>query len=142
MKLVTYQLLNSSVLKTAIQISQYELLDIVDEASARGSDLNVNTMLDIIDGGAPVMNVLREIEKAPRSKPIMLNTAILKAPIPRPRKNVFCVGWNYLEHFQEGATTLQDGREIPKWPVFFPKRQLPSMGHLTLSLSMRVFPLS
>ncbi|HEX9092369.1 MAG TPA: hypothetical protein VF902_00150, partial [Coriobacteriia bacterium] len=29
--------------------------------------------------------------------------AKLLAPIPSPRRNVFCVGWNYSEHFQEGA---------------------------------------
>jgi len=38
----------------------------------------------------------------------------LHAPIPRPAKNVFCVGWNYLEHFDEGAQKLQDHRELPK----------------------------
>jgi 2-keto-4-pentenoate hydratase/2-oxohepta-3-ene-1,7-dioic acid hydratase in catechol pathway len=51
----------------------------------------------------------------------LLNQARLKAPIPRPRKNVFCVGWNYLEHFSEGAAALQDARELPQWPVFFSK---------------------
>jgi 2-keto-4-pentenoate hydratase/2-oxohepta-3-ene-1,7-dioic acid hydratase in catechol pathway len=45
----------------------------------------------------------------------------LHAPIPRPAKNVFCVGWNYLEHFEEGAKKLQDSRELPHWPVFFSK---------------------
>jgi 2-keto-4-pentenoate hydratase/2-oxohepta-3-ene-1,7-dioic acid hydratase in catechol pathway len=45
----------------------------------------------------------------------------LHAPIPRPAKNVFCVGWNYLEHFEEGAKKLQDNRELPQWPVFFSK---------------------
>jgi len=45
----------------------------------------------------------------------------LHAPIPRPAKNVFCVGWNYLEHFDEGAKKLQDSRELPKYPVFFSK---------------------
>lgn len=121
MRLVTYQPLNTSELKTGIQLNQYDVLDIVSEACARGSTLKVTTMLDIIEGGAPVMDLLREMEAAPKTTPIVLNTALLKAPIPRPRKNVFCVGWNYLEHFQEGATTLQDGREIPKWPVFFSK---------------------
>jgi 2-keto-4-pentenoate hydratase/2-oxohepta-3-ene-1,7-dioic acid hydratase in catechol pathway len=31
------------------------------------------------------------------------------------------VGWNYLEHFEEGAKKLQDHRELPKHPVFFSK---------------------
>jgi 2-keto-4-pentenoate hydratase/2-oxohepta-3-ene-1,7-dioic acid hydratase in catechol pathway len=121
MRLVTYQLLNSQELKTGIQISKDELLDIVAEAGARGSTLKVATMLDIIAGGAATMTLLREIEAAPKTTPIMLNKAQLKSPIPRPAKNVFCVGWNYLEHFEEGGAKLEDKRELPKWPVFFSK---------------------
>jgi 2-keto-4-pentenoate hydratase/2-oxohepta-3-ene-1,7-dioic acid hydratase in catechol pathway len=126
MKLVTYQKLDpnyqaSAPLRTGILYSPDEILDITDEVVARNSTLNASTMLDIIEGGAPVMALLKEIETAPKTTPILLNAALLKAPIPRPRKNVFCVGWNYLEHFEEGATTLQDGRELPKWPVFFSK---------------------
>jgi 2-keto-4-pentenoate hydratase/2-oxohepta-3-ene-1,7-dioic acid hydratase in catechol pathway len=121
MRLVTYQPLNTNTLKTGIQLNQYDVVDIVAEACVRGSTLNVTTMLDIIEGGAPVMDLLREMEASPKTSLVTLNTVLLKSPIPRPRKNVFCVGWNYLEHFEEGATTLQDGREIPKWPVFFSK---------------------
>jgi 2-keto-4-pentenoate hydratase/2-oxohepta-3-ene-1,7-dioic acid hydratase in catechol pathway len=51
----------------------------------------------------------------------LLTDVRLHAPIPRPAKNVFCVGWNYLEHFAEGGRKLQDDRELPKWPVFFSK---------------------
>ncbi len=121
MKLVTYQLLDSSEFKTGILTSKHQVIDIAAECAARKNGTNVTTMLDIIEGGAATMALLKEIEAAPKTAPIFLNTALLKAPIPRPRKNVFCVGWNYLEHFVEGATTLQDGREIPKWPVFFSK---------------------
>ncbi len=121
MKLVTYQLLGNTALKTGILIARDQVLDIANEAAARASPINVATMLDIIEGGAAVMALLREIEAAPKTAPVMLNTALLKAPIPRPRKNVFCVGWNYLDHFAEGATKLDDGRELPKWPVFFSK---------------------
>ena len=121
MRLVTYQLLNTTLLKTGIQISKDEVLDIVAEATARGSKLWVNTMLEIIAGGEAVMALLRDIEANPKTTPIMLNKALLKAPIPRPLKNVFCVGWNYLEHFEEGGAKLEDKRELPKWPVFFSK---------------------
>ncbi len=121
MKLVTYQLLSTTNLKTGIQISNDQVLDIAAEVHARNSAASVATMLDIIDGGVATMTLLREIESAPKTEPIMLNSALLKAPIPRPRKNVFCVGWNYLDHFQEGATLSHDNREIPKWPVFFSK---------------------
>ena len=121
MRLVTYQLINHTELKTGIQTGKDEILDIVAEARARGSALPVSTMLDIIAGGEVVMSLLRETEAAPKTAPILLNKALLKAPIPRTLKNVFCVGWNYLEHFEEGGAKLEDKRELPKWPVFFSK---------------------
>jgi 2-keto-4-pentenoate hydratase/2-oxohepta-3-ene-1,7-dioic acid hydratase in catechol pathway len=121
MRLVTYQMLNTTEFKTGILISKDEVLDIVAEASLRKSTANVPTMLDIIRGGEPTMTLLREIAAAPKIEPILLNKALLKAPIPRPTKNVFCVGWNYLEHFAEGGNMLKDDRELPKYPVFFSK---------------------
>jgi 2-keto-4-pentenoate hydratase/2-oxohepta-3-ene-1,7-dioic acid hydratase in catechol pathway len=121
MRLVTYQLLDTPELKTGIQTAKEEIIDIAAEVAARGSRVPVATMLDIIAGGAATLALLREIEAAPKTAPILLNKALLKAPIPRPAKNVFCVGWNYLEHFEEGGAKLQDNRELPKWPVFFSK---------------------
>ena len=121
MRLVTYQLLNAQELCTGIQISKDQVLDIAAEARLRNTPQKVSTMLDIIAGGDATMALLREIEAKPKTAPIMLNKALLKAPIPRPAKNVFCVGWNYLEHFEEGGAKLEDKRELPKWPVFFSK---------------------
>ena len=121
MRLVTYQMLNSQLLNTGIQISKDEVLDIVAEVGARSATAKVESMLDIINGGEATMLLLREIQANPKTAPIMLNKALLKAPIPRPMKNIFCVGWNYLEHFQEGGAKLDDKRELPKWPVFFSK---------------------
>ena len=55
-----------------------------------------------------------------------LATVRLLAPIVRPRRNVFCVGWNYLEHFAEGAKIrAQAGtpgqQEVPEFPALFSK---------------------
>jgi 2-keto-4-pentenoate hydratase/2-oxohepta-3-ene-1,7-dioic acid hydratase in catechol pathway len=121
MRLVTYQLINTTELNTGILIGKDEVIDIAAETAARKSAAKVETMLDIIAGGATTMALLKEIEAAPKTAPIMLNKALLKAPIPRPAKNVFCVGWNYLEHFEEGGNMLKDDRELPKYPVFFTK---------------------
>jgi hypothetical protein len=49
-----------------------------------------------------------------------LNEIQLLAPIPRPRRNIFCVGKNYFEHAKEFGTsgydssTSKPGDEIPK----------------------------
>jgi 2-keto-4-pentenoate hydratase/2-oxohepta-3-ene-1,7-dioic acid hydratase in catechol pathway len=37
------------------------------------------------------------------------------APIPRPRKNIFCLGRNYAEHARES------GGQVPTVPIFFTK---------------------
>jgi 2-keto-4-pentenoate hydratase/2-oxohepta-3-ene-1,7-dioic acid hydratase in catechol pathway len=41
---------------------------------------------------------------------------------------VFCVGWNYLPHFEEGAKKLQEDRKLPEWPVFFSKASTAVIG--------------
>jgi 2-keto-4-pentenoate hydratase/2-oxohepta-3-ene-1,7-dioic acid hydratase in catechol pathway len=43
------------------------------------------------------------------------------APIPRPSKNVFCVGRNYLTHIEEGARARGVDVKLPDAPVFFTK---------------------
>jgi 2-keto-4-pentenoate hydratase/2-oxohepta-3-ene-1,7-dioic acid hydratase in catechol pathway len=53
-------------------------------------------------------------------------SAKLLAPIPVPRRNVFCVGWNYSEHFQEGASFRAGAgapgeQAIPEYPALFSK---------------------
>ncbi|MCM3877385.1 MAG: fumarylacetoacetate hydrolase family protein [Thermoanaerobaculia bacterium] len=45
----------------------------------------------------------------------------LAAPIPVPRRNVHCVGWNYVEHFEEGKSLRDSGQTLPEHPVFFTK---------------------
>jgi 2-keto-4-pentenoate hydratase/2-oxohepta-3-ene-1,7-dioic acid hydratase in catechol pathway len=43
------------------------------------------------------------------------------APIPRPSKNVFCVGRNYAAHVREGAAAHKQDAKLPEIPVFFTK---------------------
>jgi 2-keto-4-pentenoate hydratase/2-oxohepta-3-ene-1,7-dioic acid hydratase in catechol pathway len=45
------------------------------------------------------------------------------SPIPRPGRNIFCVGRNYIEHAKER------GAEVPTIPVFFTKPPTAVVGH-------------
>ena len=45
----------------------------------------------------------------------------LLAPIPRPRKNIMCLGWNYAEHEKETAALRGRVSSIPEHPVLFTK---------------------
>ncbi|HET7580318.1 MAG TPA: fumarylacetoacetate hydrolase family protein [Bacillales bacterium] len=48
---------------------------------------------------------------------IPLNEVELTAPIPRPRKNIFCIGKNYVDHAKE----LGSEADIPDHPLVFSK---------------------
>jgi 2-keto-4-pentenoate hydratase/2-oxohepta-3-ene-1,7-dioic acid hydratase in catechol pathway len=43
----------------------------------------------------------------------------LLAPIPRPRKNIFGIGLNYVEHVAESSRSLDTAKDLPKQPVIF-----------------------
>jgi 2-keto-4-pentenoate hydratase/2-oxohepta-3-ene-1,7-dioic acid hydratase in catechol pathway len=64
--------------------------------------------------------------KAAKAAPLVaLSKAVLTAPIPRPARNIFCVGKNYHEHAKEFANSGFDasGKEVvPDVPVIFTKQ--------------------
>jgi 2-keto-4-pentenoate hydratase/2-oxohepta-3-ene-1,7-dioic acid hydratase in catechol pathway len=43
------------------------------------------------------------------------------APIPRPRKNIVCLGLNYADHVAEGNKSRDLTRPLPEHPIFFTK---------------------
>ena len=51
----------------------------------------------------------------------------LLAPIPNPVRNLFCTGWNYLAHFDEGRDRRPD-RELPDVPAYFTKATTTVIG--------------
>ena len=50
------------------------------------------------------------------------------APIPRPPKNVFCVGRNYASHAQESALARGTEVKLPEVPMFFTKAPTTVIG--------------
>ena len=50
------------------------------------------------------------------------------APIPRPRKNVVCLGMNYAEHIREAAGAMKRDVRIPTSPVYFTKAPTSVIG--------------
>jgi len=54
---------------------------------------------------------------------VPLDQVKLLAPIPRPRRNIFCVGRNYHAHAKElSATVFKDNNVDPNaWPIVFTK---------------------
>lgn len=144
MKLVTFSPLPSGQPRPGLLLDDKRIVDIPE---ALGASPSTGTMLGLIRGGAAMLEKLRGLAAKPPAKTVNLADVKLHAPIPRPDKNVFCVGWNYLEHFEEGAKKLQDNRELPKWPVFFskvpttvtgPYDNIPFHAHVSTSLDWEV----
>ncbi|HET7343325.1 MAG TPA: fumarylacetoacetate hydrolase family protein [Methylomirabilota bacterium] len=87
------------------------------------------TMLELIAGGAETLGLAREAlghgeavlkrdglnALVERKLGVPAAKARLEAPIPRPSRNVFCLGRNYKEHAAER------GAAAPEHPVYFTK---------------------
>lgn len=62
---------------------------------------------------------------------VPLESIELTAPLPRPRRNIFCVGKNYANHVKEFGGSDYDvtgGDETPSKPVFFTKATTTVVG--------------
>ncbi|MDI9331344.1 MAG: fumarylacetoacetate hydrolase family protein [Alphaproteobacteria bacterium] len=62
----------------------------------------------------------------PKGTTLPLSAVQLLAPIPQPRRNIFCVGKNYHAHAKEFANSGFDssakvGGDIPSVPIYFTK---------------------
>lgn len=67
-------------------------------------------------------------------QPLPLDQVQLLAPVPRPRRNIFCVGKNYHAHAKEFAgsgfdSSAKPGADIPTVPIIFSKVPESVIGH-------------
>ncbi len=78
-------------------------------------------------GALPVVEALARGEQLPAQGPaVALSQVRLTAPMPHPRRNIFCVGKNYHAHAKEFAgsgfdSSAQAGGDIPAVPIYFTK---------------------
>jgi 2-keto-4-pentenoate hydratase/2-oxohepta-3-ene-1,7-dioic acid hydratase in catechol pathway len=82
-------------------------------------------MVDVIEGGSGLLDRIREAAGRGSAGGQPLSSVQLAAPIPKPRRNVMCVGWNYQEHFAEGQGFRgpnDEIKEIPPYPALFSKQ--------------------
>lgn len=124
MRLVTFRAdVNAASRLGAVVANQ--VVDLHKLAAAAGSALPDN-MLEFIDLGPSAVKsttqLLASYEEAfPVGTSVPLANVKLLAPIPRPRKNIFGIGLNYVEHVAESSKSLDTSKELPKEPVIFSK---------------------
>ncbi len=82
----------------------------------------LNNMLQVIGAGEQTLQDLRVIvEQAKPEQWISLSEVELLSPIPRPRQNIMCLGWNYIEHVEETTGNSLEAPKLPKHPIVFTK---------------------
>ncbi|CAB3683130.1 hypothetical protein LMG26685_04386 [Achromobacter mucicolens] len=79
-----------------------------------GRQLGALAVIDHLAAGRPLPATLT---------PLRLSDVVLRAPLPRPRRNLWCVGRNYHAHAKElSASVFKDNDANPAdWPIVFTK---------------------
>lgn len=111
-----------------------------------------SSLLDIVRLGEAGLQQLRELAGSLSNAPgLPLGEARLLAPIPRPARNIFCVGLNYQAHIDEARTRRGEPPPAPakraEFPTFFtktpntvsaPGSAIPSHARVTQKLDWEV----
>jgi 2-keto-4-pentenoate hydratase/2-oxohepta-3-ene-1,7-dioic acid hydratase in catechol pathway len=111
MKIATY--LDAGRLRTGIVSS--DLLSIVSVELPGGA------------GAQALVELLARGDAVPATgAPVALDAVKLVAPLPQPRRNLFCIGKNYHAHAKEFAgsgfdSSAKSGGDIPQHPIVFTK---------------------
>jgi 2-keto-4-pentenoate hydratase/2-oxohepta-3-ene-1,7-dioic acid hydratase in catechol pathway len=100
---------------------------VLDLTKSSPEDQALGSMLAFIDAGAAAAERASLAVRAAATGgadalvTFPLDSVRLEAPIPRPRKNIFCVGLNYASHVDANARALGIKPEVGDVPLFFTK---------------------
>ena len=122
MKLVTYSATRRGPATIGIVAADGSIIDLATAAKKARVKLPfaADDMAALVATGRSGLALVKKVVANIKTGHHKAAKVTLHAPI-RPRKNVFCVGWNYLEHFEEGAKARPHVQEMPKHPAFFTK---------------------
>lgn len=127
MKFVTYNQNGTS----RVGMMDEQLEKIIDLHKAQkellGKSTIPQTFLECLQQGERFLKDVREVMEQVQGKPGYRYSpaeASLAAPIPRPAKNVFCVGKNYVAH----AIEMGSEADIPEHPMIFTKAPTSVVG--------------
>ncbi|MBD2795951.1 fumarylacetoacetate hydrolase family protein [Xenorhabdus sp. 18] len=124
MRLITYRPEVTAAARLGAIVDNH-VVDLAKLAAHAGSQLpdNMLAFIDLgplaVDSTTALLESFKGLWPAGVSQPLP-NVKIL-APIPRPRKNIFGIGLNYVEHVAESSRALDTAKDLPKEPVIFSK---------------------
>lgn len=117
-----------------LENGDYLRLDLAAAAAGLSGDVRAafegEGLVPLIATGPAALDAARKLAGSPaEAARVPAGSARLLAPIPRPSKNVFCVGRNYAEHIAEGERAQNIKVGVSDNPVFFTKPPATVIGH-------------
>ena len=125
------------VQKAAVTLADGSFMEIAKAAAdiqgELGDALRRGSVQALIEAGPAALAALRKlvVKAEAGSMPDAVHKADagrLVSPIPVPRKNVFCVGRNYIDHIAEGARAQKMVINVTEVPVYFTKPSTAVIG--------------
>jgi 2-keto-4-pentenoate hydratase/2-oxohepta-3-ene-1,7-dioic acid hydratase in catechol pathway len=125
LRLVTFAPDARAAPRVGVVTASGKVVDLGAAARKHGVRLSFDAahMAMLIAGGERALQEVRKLAAASGDEGAPLGSVRLLPPIPRPPRNVYAVGWNYLEHFEEGQAMRESDKKVdfPEHPVFFTK---------------------
>ena len=92
-------------------------------ADVPGFPVDIGDMQGVIDQAATVLPILTSFDnQAGQQQWRALDKSALVSPIPHPRRNIICLGWNYAEHAKESSAAKDIVIDnLPEHPIVFTK---------------------
>ena len=91
---------------------------------------NYETLLDFIIeyNEKDLDKTVKDILKSEKNL-IDLNEVEIVSPIPKTRRNIICLGLNYLDHAKESEQYKDNNFRLPEAPAYFSKMSASTIGH-------------
>jgi hypothetical protein len=104
MRLATCTLDSKGAPTVVAVLDNGRLIDLQAESRRQKRPLpfDASSMVALIKSGNAGLEQVRAVAEGALSRPASLlpiERARFMSPIPRPERNIYCVGWNYLDHF-------------------------------------------
>jgi 2-keto-4-pentenoate hydratase/2-oxohepta-3-ene-1,7-dioic acid hydratase in catechol pathway len=125
MKLVTYRSNNDVTIGAVVGDNVLDLNAAFKSHlndSFKEKDVDHLDMLGLLDLGSKGLSEAKKAVNAAKGSKYLtpLQKVKLMAPIPKPRKNIVCLGLNYAEHVKEGSKG-SSAPNLPTVPIYFTK---------------------
>lgn len=128
MEIVTFE--HNGEKKAGVVIDKDRVVDVQQAEQQKMGEVSLSADVQVwMEGGEAYLDeVMRMVEWAEEKGEgaflLDLKDVRLAAPIPRPRKNIFCIGKNYADHAME----LGSEADIPSDPMVFSKAPTAVVG--------------